>query len=220
MNRPKLALNLRNIDDKMMTMIILVQEQLDTIQQALLHQDKEVAYQVKKMDSRIDALEAELERECIDAIALQQPLAGDLRRIESVLKMITDLERIGDNSVNIAQVILAQQTKGLTKPLTKPLTELRNLFELVRRMLRQWTDSYIRSNVEMAVLTARMDDEVDQVYEQFYRTMLAFLVDHPQDRNQIVACLFIGRYLERVGDHITNLCERVVYTVSGERVSF
>lgn len=216
MNRPKLALNLRNLDDKMMTMIILVQEQLDTIQQALLHQDKEVAYQVKKMDSRIDALEAELERECIDAIALQQPLAGDLRRIESVLKMITDLERIGDNSVNIAQIILAQQTKGLTKP----LAELRNLFELVRRMLRQWTDSYIRANVEMAVLTARMDDEVDLVYEQFYRTMLAFLVDRPQDRDQIVAYLFIGRYLERVGDHITNLCERVVYTVSGERVSF
>jgi phosphate transport system protein len=78
----------------------------------------------------------------------------------------------------------------------------------------------VRSSVELAVLTARIDDEVDLTYETFYRGMLEILVDHPEQRDQIVAYLFTGRYLERIGDHITNLSERVVYTVSGERVSF
>lgn len=216
MNRPKLELNLRKMDDQMMTMIILIQEQLETVKTALINQDKELAYQVKKMDKRIDDLEMQIERECIDAIALQQPLACDLRRIESTLKMITDLERIGDNSVNIARIVLSQKER-LT---IKPLIELQKLFELVLLMLRQWTDSYVRSSVELAVLTARIDDEVDLIYESFYRGMLEVLVDHPDKRDQIVAYLFIGRYLERMGDHVTNLCERVVYTVSGERVSF
>ena len=216
MNRPKLVLNLRKMDDQMMTMIILIQEQLETVKTALINQDKELAYQVKKMDKRIDDLEMQIERECIDAIALQQPLACDLRRIESTLKMITDLERIGDNSVNIARIVLSQKER-LT---IKPLIELQKLFELVLLMLRQWTDSYVRSSVELAVLTARIDDEVDLIYESFYRGMLEVLVDHPDKRDQIVAYLFIGRYLERMGDHVTNLCERVVYTVSGERVSF
>lgn len=216
MNRPKLVFNLRKMDDQMMTMIILIQEQLDTVKTALIDQDKALAYQVKKMDKRIDDLEMEIERECIDAIALQQPLACDLRRIESTLKMITDLERIGDNSVNIARIVLSQKER-LT---IMPLIELQKLFDLVLLMLRQWTDSYVRSSVELAVLTARIDDEVDLTYESFYRGMLEILVDHPDKRDQIVAYLFIGRYLERMGDHVTNLCERVVYTVSGERVSF
>jgi len=216
LNRPKLVNNIRKMDDMMMTMIILLQEQLELTKSALMNQDKELAYQVKKMDKRIDDLEMEIERECIDAIALQQPLACDLRRIESTLKMITDLERIGDNNVNIARIVLAQKER-LT---IKPLIELQKLFELVALMLRQWTDSYVRASVELAVLTARIDDEVDLIYETFYRGMLEILVDHPEQRDQIVAYLFVGRYLERMGDHITNLSERVVYTVSGERVSF
>ncbi|SCZ82008.1 phosphate signaling complex protein PhoU [Acidaminobacter hydrogenoformans] len=216
MNRPKLVLNLRKMDDLMMTMIILIQEQLETVKTALINQDKALAYQVKKMDKRIDDLEMEIERECIDAIALQQPLACDLRRIESTLKMITDLERIGDNSVNIARIVLSQKERFTIKP----MIELQKLFELVMLMLRQWTDSYVRSSVELAVLTARIDDEVDLIYESFYRGMLEVLVDHPGKRDQIVAYLFIGRYLERMGDHVTNLSERVVYSVSGERVSF
>lgn len=216
MNRPKLIQNLRIMDDEMMTMIILVEEQLTHAKNAVLNQDKELAYQVKKMDQRIDELEMEIERECIDAIALQQPLAGDLRRIESTLKMITDLERIGDNSVNIAKVILSQTQDTQIQP----TADLSKLFDLVLLMHRQCTDSYVRSSVELAALTANVDDEVDLIYEKFYREMLEILVDHPEYRDQIISYLFIGRYLERIGDHITNLCERIIYMVSGERINF
>jgi phosphate transport system protein len=87
-------------------------------------------------------------------------------------------------------------------------------------MLQQYTDSYVRSSVELAVLTAKADDEVDALYENIYRELLEILVLDQTQQDQIVSLLFIGRYLERMGDHITNLCERVIYMATGERMSF
>jgi phosphate transport system protein len=216
MNRPKLAMNLRKLDDDLMIMSILVEEQLSTVKAALIRRDLKLAKQAIDMDARIDGLESLIEKECLDAIALQQPLAGDLRRIESILKMITDLERIGDNSVNIAKVILTLDQQ----PLVKPLIDLPKMFDLVLLMLQQYTDSYVRSSVELAVLTAKADDEVDALYENIYRELLEILVLDQTQQDQIVSLLFIGRYLERMGDHITNLCERVIYMATGERMSF
>lgn len=216
MSRPKLAYNLRKIDEELMQMSTLVEEQLLMVKKALIRQDIELARIAIEMDPRVNAFEVSIEKVCLEALALQQPLASDLRQIESAMKMITDLERIGDNSVNIAKVVL----KLGTEPLIKPLIDIPKMFDLVLIMLRQYMDSYVRTSAEIAVLTARADDEVDLAYERLYRELLLILVEDQSHRDQIVSLLFIGRYIERIGDHITNLCERVIYKATGERLSF
>lgn len=216
MSRPKLAYNLRKIDEELMQMSTLVEEQLLMVKKALVRQDIELARNAIEMDPRVNAFEVSIEKVCLEALALQQPLASDLRQIESAMKMITDLERIGDNSVNIAKVVL----KLGTEPLIKPLIDIPKMFDLVLIMLRQYMDSYVRTSAEIAVLTARADDEVDLAYERLYRELLLILVEDQSHRDQIVSLLFIGRYIERIGDHITNLCERVIYKATGERLSF
>lgn len=214
--RPKLETKLSEIDALLLEMATLAEEQLNTAVEALMKQDEKLANHVIALDKKVDELETIIEKKCLNTIALQNPLAGDLRRISAIMKMITDIERIGDHSVNIAEVVLSIGKD----PYFKPLVDLPKMAHIVQEMIKSSLDAYTRGDVALATLTAKRDDEVDALYIKIYKELLNFIHEDKTHMDQIIALLFIGRYLERIADHITNLCERIVFSVSGERVTF
>lgn len=214
--RPKLETKLAEIDELLLEMATLAEEQLALSIAALTKQDEKMAKQVIALDLRVDELETIIEKKVLNTIALQNPLAGDLRRLSAVLKMITDVERVGDYSVNIAEVVL-----GLGKdPFFKPLVDIPKMANVVQEMIKSCLDAYTRQDVALATLTAQRDDEVDELYLKIYKELLNIIHEDKSHMDQIIALLFIGRYLERIADHITNLCERVVFSTTGNRVTF
>lgn len=214
--RPKLETKLSEIDELLLEMATLAEEQLNTAVEALMKQDEKMANHVIALDQKVDELEIIIEKKCLNTIALQNPLAGDLRRISSIMKMITDIERIGDHSVNIAEVVLSIGKD----PFFKPLVDLPKMAHIVQEMIKSSLDAYTRGDIALATLTAKRDDEVDALYISIYKELLNFIHEDKTHMDQIIALLFIGRYLERIADHITNLCERIVFSASGERVTF
>lgn len=214
--RPKLETKLSEIDALLLEMATLAEEQLNTAIESLMKQDEKLANHVIALDQKVDELETIIEKKCLNTIALQNPLAGDLRRISAIMKMITDIERIGDHSVNIAEVVLSIGKD----PYFKPLVDLPKMAHIVQEMIKSSLDAYTRGDVALATLTAKRDDEVDALYIKIYKELLNYIHEDKTHMDQIIALLFIGRYLERIADHITNLCERIVFSVSGERVTF
>ncbi|MCX7950321.1 MAG: phosphate signaling complex protein PhoU [Clostridiales bacterium] len=187
---------------------------IDLAVNALKNQDLEAAKKVYKDDDAIDELEIIIEKECLNLIALQQPLAKDLRRIAAALKIITDLERIGDHAVNIAKITLEI---GNT-PLMKPLIDIPKMAEIAQQMIKLSLDAFVNQDVELAKKAAAMDEQVDELYDLVIKEVLALITKNNEFLDQGVKLLFVGRYLERVADHTTNICERVIYMVTGEKV--
>lgn len=184
---------------------------------SFLVQDHELAQRVIDMDEEIDTIEIEIEKRCINLIALQQPLAGDLREIAGILKIITDLERIGDYAVNIAKITQEfEEEEGFIKP----LIDLPKMEGYVRDMIKGGLDAFVMKDVHRAREIARLDDKVDELYERIYTDLLEFSVKDKQTKQQIIRLLFVGRHLERMADHVTNICERVIYMLEGTRENY
>lgn len=207
---------LKALKEEMLTMGSLVEEAIHNAVRALAEQDVELAEQVNENDERIDEYEVSIEEKCIRLIALQQPVAKDLRTIGMITKIITDLERIGDNACNIARIA----KKIGEEPLVKPLIDIPRMADLACRMVHQSLDAFVDQDPELARETARGDEEVDELNSQIFRELLTFMMADPSTINQSTYLLFVGRYLERIADHATNVCERVIYMATGKRESF
>lgn len=207
---------LKELKEEMLKMGSLVEEAIHKAIRALAEQDVELAAEVDTNDKRIDEYEMRIEEKCIRLIALQQPVAKDLRTIGMITKIITDLERIGDNACNIARIA----HKIGTEPLVKPLIDIPRMAELARLMVHQALNAFINQDVEMARQTAIRDEEVDLLNDQVFRELLTFMMADPTTINQSTYLLFVGRYLERIADHATNICERVIYMTTGQRESY
>ena len=201
------------VQNQLLQMCTTVEESLAMVMRALQKQDVALAARVIEQDAEIDALEEQIENNCITIIATQQPMGSDLRRLSAILKLLTDLERIGDYSVDVAEIV---QEIGKERIL-KPLVDIPKMGEITGTMLRRSIDAYIRGDAELARETARMDEQVDQLYYKVYSDLLTILSEDPESRKQVTQLLFIGRYLERMADHSTNICERVIYMVTGKR---
>lgn len=215
--RKQLDANIKELDELVLKMSSQVEELIDLSIRALLEQDMELAKKVIVLDRDVDAMEIGIEKKSLEMIALQNPLAGDLRRVSSILKIITDLERIGDHCVNIARVVLEI---GQT-PHVKPLVDIPKMAQIVRTMVNESVDSFVQADDQLAIEVAKRDDVVDGLYERIYMDLLNLLkCGDTEDTKQIVNLLFIGRYLERIADHTTNICERIIYMATGERMSF
>lgn len=214
--RPKLEMKIAEIDILLLEMGTLAEEQLSQAMTALLNHDVNLAEKVITSDQRMDDLEIQIEKKCLDTIALQNPLAGDLRKISSILKMITDLERIGDHCVNISEIVI----KMANESYFKPLIDIPKMAAIVQEMIKSSLDSYVNKNTNLAIATAKRDDEVDAIYLTIYKELLDIIHEDKTYMDQIVSLLFIGRFLERIADHVTNICERSIFITSGERVSF
>ncbi|KNF09935.1 phosphate-specific transport system accessory protein PhoU [Gottschalkia purinilytica] len=184
--------------------------------ESLVKQDLEKAEEAIKLDNEVDRMELEIEEQCLELFALQNPLAGDLRKISSIMKIITDLERVGDYGVNIANI-----TKKIGRQkLIKPLVDIPKMAEITKTMVIKSLDSFVKEDKELAIEVAEMDDLVDELYDSICVELLKMVGENKEIIEQVVNLLFIGRYLERIADHTTNICERIIYILTGERVYF
>ena len=181
---------------------------------SLKDRDVELAQKVIDMDKEIDALDHSIEENCMRLLALQQPMARDLRLIISSLKMSIDLERIGDLALEIA--VITKMTASV--PPIKPLIDIPRMSEICQDMLKNTMIAFENKDVELAEQVARRDDEIDALFDQVRRELISFMIEDPKKITGAQHLTFVARYLERIGDHITNLCENVVFMVTGERV--
>jgi len=207
---------IEDIKNDMLKMGSMVEEAIQRSVQALKERKPEIASAVIDEDDKIDDYEILLEEKCIKLIALQQPVARDLRTIIVIAKLATDLERMGDHASNIARMVLEIGDE----PLIKPLIDIPRMTEIVTRRLRESLDAFINLDVELAKKVAREDEEVDVLDQQIFRELITFMLEDPGIIKQASSLLFISRFLERIGDHSTNICERVIYMVSGEREAY
>ena len=212
--RERFENQLRELNVKLLKMGAMVQEIIEVSVQALNKQDLEMAKEVYRMDDEIDELELELENECMRLLALQQPMARDLRVIGTIMKIITDLERMGDHAVNIAKVTL----KIGNEPLIKPLIDIPRMAKLSENMVYKSLDAFMKADIHLAEEVAHDDEAVDEIYDEIYKELIEMMIEDPSITKQATHLLFIGRYLERIADHATNIGERVIYMVTGERV--
>jgi phosphate transport system protein len=204
---------LKDLENEMIKMGSRVEEAIYKSIKALKDQDLDLAEKVMEEDDEIDDYEIELEEKSTKLIALQQPVAKDLRKIIVISKLATDLERIGDHASNIAK--MARQIGD--EPLIKPLIDIPRMTDIVMRRLRESLASFVNLDVDKAKKIAREDEEVDILDEQILRELITFMIEDPSKIQQATSLMFVSRFLERIGDHSTNVCERIIYMATGDR---
>ncbi len=201
------------LDQELIRMGALVEEQIRRAVRSLTGRDVILAEQVVIDDDRVDAMEKDIERRCLTLLALQQPLASDLRIISTILKIITDLERMADHAVDIAKVTLRLGTESLIKP----LIDIPEMARLSSSMVRLALNAYIHRSLDEALTMIRLDDDVDHLYARIFDDLQQLMRERPETVPQGTHLLFVANYIERVADHATNLGEWVIYMVTGER---
>ncbi|MGE5583352.1 MAG: phosphate signaling complex protein PhoU [Bacillota bacterium] len=213
MTREGLDKSLSQLQQELLKMGSMVEEAIHLAVESLARQNLELAQEIIDGDDRIDDLSRKIEEDCIRLIALQQPIARDLRVITTVLKMVTDLERIADHATNIAEIT---QRIGKT-PLIKPLIDIPRMAGMAEAMVRDSLKAFVDRDLEFAKATCLRDDEVDKLYESLLNELTGFIIQGGDAERvvQSMNLLFAARYLERVADHATNIGERVIYLVTG-----
>ncbi|NLV92028.1 MAG: phosphate signaling complex protein PhoU [Firmicutes bacterium] len=218
MTVPREALDaaLRRIEQSLLTMGGLVEKSLHSAVRSLLEQDLNLARQVVEDDDIIDELEVELERQGLQVIAMFQPVARDLRRIYCILRSIRDLERMGDLASNIAETTIQIGDS----PLIKPLIDIPHIAKHIEIMVQACLDSFVHQDAAKAREVLLMDHSVDETYHFLHEELLGFVAEGGDSNRatQAVTLLFVARFLERIGDHATNIAESVVYYLTGERL--
>jgi len=199
--------------DKLQHMGSLVEAAIARSIEALKTQNLELAQAVIDGDDLIDDLEHEIEEKCLEVIATQQPMAKDLRRVATLFKMINDLERMADYATSIAKITL----RIADQPLIKPLVDIPRMAILSQKMVKQALDAYVREDVDLAAAVGKDDDEVDKLFGQIFRELLTIMMENPKTITQATHLLFVGRWLERISDHATNIAEEVIFLVTGEK---
>jgi phosphate transport system protein len=174
----------------------------------------EVAAEVEHLDRQIDSDEMQIDALVLRILALRQPVAYDLRFLMSALKLVTDLERIGDEAVNIAE--RAKEGHGVAKEEVKDV--LRKMSEHAQQMVRDALEAFVGGEAERAQRVMAQDDAVDTAYGKVLELMMAFMKDHPEDIPAAVRVMKVAKYIERIGDHATNIAEEVIFMVRGEDV--
>ncbi len=179
---------------------------------ALKEQNVELGRQVIADDQAINALRYQIESNCYRLLALQQPTARDLRSIVTAIHIVVELERIGDHAEHVAEhaIALAQE------PMLKPLIDLPRMAQTARAMMRASLNAYLDWDAEQAEQTIQRDREIDQLDEQIYRELLTFMLQDPRNINRATHLLWTSHDIERIGDRIKNICERVIFMVTGQ----
>jgi len=211
-SRKSFHTELNDLENEMLKMGSVVGESISQSIEALINKDLELASKVIENDDIIDDYELEIEEKCTRLIALQQPVAIDLRKIIVISKLVTDLERIGDNAANIAHKVLdiGDQT------LIKEMQDLPGMRDIVVQQLRASLEAFVDMDIEKAKEVAARDEKVNQLDKQIKSELLNVMENDSKTIEQGTSLMFISRFLERIGDHSTNICERTVYMKTGE----
>ncbi|HXA93903.1 MAG TPA: phosphate signaling complex protein PhoU [Candidatus Dormibacteraeota bacterium] len=192
----------------------LVEDQIRRVMRALLERDDVMAQEVIERDRQVNTYDVEVDEQCVSLLALHQPAAGDLRFITTAMKIVTDLERIGDQAVNIAQRVLELNRE----PQLKPYIDLPRMAEKAQRMVKESLDAFVARDTALARQVCGEDSEVDLLKEQIFRELLTFMMEDPRAIPRAIRLILISRFMERVADHATNIAEMVVYLVEGKMV--
>jgi len=212
MPRTSFERHLHELQDEVLVLGSMVEKAIYSSMEALKNRDLELAKQVIADDSEIDRKRYDIEEKCIELIVTQQPVASDLRIIVAVLNIIIDLERIGDHAEGIAKIAVMI---GKEPPL-KPLIDLPRMAQKTGDMLRRSLDAFINRDAEAARKISKEDDEIDALYEQVFRELLTFMAEDPKTITRATRLIWVGHNLERSADRVTNICERVVFVVTGK----
>lgn len=204
--------DLESIQAQIMTMGGLVEAAILDAAQALETRDEELADKVRQADSAIDALEAQVQADCARLLALRSPAATDLRTVLTVMKIAAALERCGDYAKNLAKrsIVLSQMS-----PVGGTAGTLRRMAKTVQLALKDALDAYIARDAVLAEDVRQRDRDVDQMYNALFRTLLTHMMEDPRAITASMHLHFIGKNLERVGDHATSIAEQVIYLVNG-----
>lgn len=206
--------DLEKLREKILRMGGLCEEAIADSMRALVERDANLAREVIARDHIINRLEVEIDEQCIELLALRQPAAGDLRLITTGLKISTDLERIGDLSVNLCERTL----ELLEVPPLKPLIDLPRMSKKAMGMVHDSLDAYVRRDAELAMQVCARDDEVDELNDQVFRELLTYMMEDNASISRALGLSMVGRYLERIADHATNISQMVIYLVKGKDI--
>lgn len=206
---------LENVRSRVLQMGGLVEEQIVQAMEALIAGDMERIERVIANDHRVNAMEVELDESCSHIIARRQPAAGDLRLLITVIKTITDLERIGDEAEKIARMAKLIHTAERQH---MPRMDLSNIADRAVQMLRQSLDCFARLDVAAAMAVVKQDSEVDNSFRAIMRQLITFMMEDPRTITRSLEILFIAKAVERIGDHSKNMAEYVIYMVKGRDV--
>jgi phosphate transport system protein len=206
--------DLRSLTGRLTAMGELVESRVHDALTALLQRQPDLAVQVASGDAAVNALELEVDDLCIKFLALQNPMASDLRLVRSIIKVNTDLERVGDQAVNIAQGVI----RLLSKPLLRPTFDVARLGETAVGMLHDSMRSFVEQDVTLAHSVLGRDDEADELRDGIFRVLLTHMMSDPGVIERALALILVSRCLERVADHATNIAEEVIFFVEGRVV--
>ena len=203
--------NMKALEKEIIVQGEMVNEALYRSVDALRNLDITKAEKVIKDDQLINRKRWNIEEQCINLLATQQPVATDLRELIAVLSISTDLERMGDHAEGIAKIVVMHGDK----PLIKPLVDIPRMAEKASDMLTRSIEAFINKDVNAAKTICNEDDEVDMLYDQIYRELLSFMIEDPKMITRGTYLLWAAHNLERIADRVTNICERIVFLVTG-----
>lgn len=205
---------LNELKDKLLRIGALVETQLDRSIKSLVERDTPLAKVVINADHEVNTLEVEIDEVCIRLLALRQPEAGDLRFVTTAMKIVTDLERMGDLAVDISERALELNEE----PILKPYIDIPRMARAASEMLREALDAFVNKDAQMAWEVLDKDDFVDDLNKQIFRELLTYMIEDPHTISRAIRISYISKYLERVADHATNIAEMVVYLVEGKMI--
>ena len=206
---------LNELHHEMLKMGTLVEQTIEHAINAFIDNDIEMAKKIAAEDDLIDYFEKKIEHHCVILIARQQPLAKDLRAISSIMKMITDLERIGDHASDISNIVIKMDGANYRSN----LCEIPEMAKIAKEMITGALDAYMKQDIELAKRVYFMDERVDSIYDRVVKKQILTMNSDPMMIEECVSMIQIAKYFEKIADHATNLCEWVYYMVKGVHVS-
>jgi phosphate transport system protein len=212
MTRTALDRQLAEIQEDMLVLAGMVESAIDRGIQALRNRDAELAREIIADDIKINRKRYETEERCLELIATQQPMAGDLRTIAAILYIIVDLERMGDHAEGIAKIALTLADE----PPLKPYIDIPRMAQIATRMLMGSLEAFKHRDAARARAICNEDDEVDALYDQVYRELVTYMLQDSKTIERATHLTWVAHNLERIADRVTNICERVVYLVEGK----
>lgn len=205
---------LKQLRDRLLAMGGASEQIVGKAVKALVERNLSLAQEVLREDTVINQMEVEIEDLCLNLMARYQPEAKDLRTVAMIFKIVNDLERVGDQAVNIAE----RTVDLLKEPLLKPLIDIPRMAALAQQMLKDALDAFVNHDTEMARDVCRRDEQVDHLNDQIYKELLVFMTQDPKTIIRAMDLILVGRHLERVADHATNIAEDVYYLVKGTTI--
>ncbi|MGE6257427.1 phosphate signaling complex protein PhoU [Heyndrickxia sporothermodurans] len=205
---------LSELHESLMAMGLLVEEAIYKSVKSLAEKNIDLAIEIVEEDQRINQYEVEIEKKCFELIALQQPVGIDLRRIATMLKVVTDLERMGDHAVSIAKSTIHLKDEAYIKP----LIDIPKMADLVKEIVREALDAYISLDQDSAILASKKDDQIDQYLSKIFMELIEIMQEDQTKINQAIQFLLVSQHLERIGDYVTNICEWIVYLKTGSLI--